>query len=36
MHSPSDAPQIESVAGRQAEAAAIAAGITRFLTKRRA
>ena len=36
MHSPRDAPQIESVAGRQAEAAAITAGITRFLTKRRA
>jgi len=36
MHSSFDAPQIESVAGRHAEAAAIAAGITRFLTKRRA
>lgn len=36
MHSTFDAPQIESVAGRHAEAAAIVAGITRFLTKRRA
>lgn len=36
MHSPTDAPHIESVAGRRAEAAAIAAGITRFLTDRRA
>ncbi len=36
MHSPSDAPQIESAAGRRLEAAAIAAGLTRFLTRRRA
>ncbi len=36
MHSPLDAPQIESPSGRRAEAAAIAAGITRFLTGRRA
>ena len=36
MHSPTDAPQIESVNGRHAEAAAIVAGITRFLTQRRA
>ena len=36
MHSPADAPQIESVNGRHAEAAAIVAGITRFLTQRRA
>jgi N-acetylmuramoyl-L-alanine amidase len=36
MHSPADAPQIESAAGRRAEAAAIVAGITRFLTHRRA
>lgn len=36
MHSPADAPHMESPEGREAEAAAIAAGITRFLTQRRA
>ena len=36
MHSPTDAPKIESVSGRHAEAAAIVAGITWFLTHRRA
>lgn len=35
MHSTFDAPAIESPEGRQQEAAAIAAGIARFLTSRR-
>ena len=34
MRSPSDAPAIESAAGRQREAAAIAAGIVAFLARR--
>jgi hypothetical protein len=36
MHSPRDAPHMESDEGRLAEATAISVGITRFLTKRRA
>ena len=36
MHSPHDAPHMESDEGRLAEATAISVGITRFLTKRRA